>query len=37
MKDLKHLSYFEGLLHDSRNELTGNARRSYTPCRVEAL
>ena len=33
MKDLKHLSYFEG----SGNELTGNARRSYTPCRVEAL
>lgn len=37
MKDLKHLSYFEGLLHDSRNELTGNARWRYTPCRVEAL
>lgn len=37
MKDLKHLSCFEGLLHDSRNELTGNARRRYTPCRVEAL
>ena len=37
MKDLKHLSYFEGLLHDSGNELTGNARRRYTPCRVEAL
>lgn len=28
MKDLKHLSCFEGLLHDSGNELTGNARRA---------
>lgn len=37
MKDLNHLSCFEGLLQDSGNELTGNARRSYTPCRVEAL
>lgn len=37
MKDLKHLSYFESLLQDSGNELTGNARWRYTPCRVEAL
>ena len=37
MKDLKHLAFFEDLLQDSGNELTGNACRSYTPCRVEAL
>ena len=37
MKDLKHLSCFEGLLQDSGNELTGNARQRYTQCRVEAL
>ena len=32
MKDLKHLSYFEGLLQDSGNELADKARAAGNVC-----